>query len=126
MCFRTKHHKLTDIYVFQNQNHKLTIIYIFQDQIRKLTNIYLFQDQELPININIYISEPYIQLIIISTFQDQRIIKYIPVHKVINFSKHWHDIDKVMHKMSSKDKITQQIGSYAMHVDFSFISWKYK
>ena len=45
ICFRTKTHELTIIYIFQDQNHKIT-------------NIYLFQDQELPININIYISEP--------------------------------------------------------------------
>ena len=73
--------------MFQDQNCELTITYNFQDEMCKLTNIYLFQDQDLPININIYISEPYIQLIIISIFQDQRIIKYIPAHKVINFSK---------------------------------------
>ena len=48
------------------------IIYNFQDQIHKLTNIYPFQDQELLINVNIYISEPYIQLIIISTFSEPK------------------------------------------------------
>ena len=63
--------------MFQDQNHKLTIIYIFQDQICKLINIYLFQDQESLININIYVSEPYFPLIIISIFQNQRIIKYV-------------------------------------------------
>ena len=65
---------------FQDQNHELTIIYIFQDQICKLINIYLFQDQELLININIYVSEPNFPSIIISIFQDQRIIKYISIN----------------------------------------------
>ena len=53
MCFRTK-------------NHKLTIIYIFQDQIHKLIIIYIFQDQELLINTNVYVSKLYFQLIILS------------------------------------------------------------
>ena len=73
--------------MFQDQNHKLTIIYVFLDQIHKLINIYLFQDQELLININIYVSEPCFPLIITSIFEDQRIIKYISLHKGINFSK---------------------------------------
>ena len=73
--------------MFQDQNHKVTIIYLFQDQICKLIIIYLFQDQGLLINMNIYVSELCFQLIILSIFQNQRIIKYISVHKVINFSK---------------------------------------
>ena len=74
--------------MFQDQHHKLTIIYIFQDQIHKLINIYLFQDQHMLININVNVSQLCFTLIIISIFQDQGIIKYISVYKVITFSIH--------------------------------------
>ena len=58
ICFRTKNHKLTDIYVFQEQKPQINNYLYFQDQHCKLTNFHLFQDQGLPINTKLYISEP--------------------------------------------------------------------
>ena len=43
------------------------------------------------------------------------------MYKVIYFLRCGHGINKVIHRMSSKDKITEKIGYCAAHVDFSYM-----
>ena len=63
--------------MFQDQKYMLTGIYAFQDQHSKLTIIYIFQDQEPP------------NLILI-------------VQNFGIYLKQEYNIDKTIHKMSSK------------------------